>query len=185
MARWTPDAPGRLLQAALELFEERGYDGTTVADIAARAGLTERTFFRYFTDKREVLMSGADDMRARLTDAIVTGEPGARPFDLTVAAIRGAGEFFDERRPWSRRRQAVLTANPALMERELIKLATLTRACGAALQERGVPEPTAGLAAQAGIAVFQTAFGRWIADEEDTPFGDFVDEAAAELRRVV
>src|SRR6516165_2707757 len=123
MARWKPDAPGRLAQAAMELYVAQGYDNTTVAEIAARAGLTERTFFRHFTDKREVLFRGSEALRDTLVAAIDSAPAGASPLATVTAALDAAGAVFIPE--LARRRQAVILANPELQERELIKLATL------------------------------------------------------------
>ena len=116
MGRWEPNARGRLEQAALELYVERGFEQTTVAEIAERAGLTERTFFRYFADKREVLFAGADVLQELLVSAVV-GAPGSvAPLEAVAAALEAAGPLLQERREYSRRRQAVIDANAALQE---------------------------------------------------------------------
>ena len=161
MTRWEPNASGRLGLAALELYRERGYDQTTVAEIAKRAGLTERTFFRYFADKREVLFHGSGLLQERLVQGIEDAAPALSPIDAVGAALEAAACPFDEARDFALRRQAIIAANPELQERELIKLATLAAALADALRKRGVPDPAASLAAEAGIAVFKIAFQRW------------------------
>src|SRR5438105_15155446 len=128
MARWEPDARGRLERAAMELFLERGYVHTTVAEIAARAGLTERTFFRYFADKREVLFWGAGALRELLVSAVASAPDSASPIDAVAAALEAAGALLQERREFARQRQSVIAANTELQERELIKLASLSAA---------------------------------------------------------
>ena len=171
MGRWEPNARGRLEQAAMDLFIERGFEQVTVAEIAGRAGLTERTFFRYFADKREVLFWGQDALRELLVDA-VAGAPGSvAPIDAVAAALEAASAGLQERREYSRQRQAVIAANPELQERELIKLASLSAALADALRRRGVTEPAASLAAEAGIAVFRIAIERWQNDtgQRDLP----------------
>ena len=91
MGRWEPDARGRLMQAALELYGERGFEQTTVAEIAQRAGLTERTFFRHFADKREVLFSGeVDDL---VLSALADARPSAAPIDAIVLRPGGSRRF--------------------------------------------------------------------------------------------
>ena len=168
MGRWQPDSRGRLEQAALALYGERGFENTTVAEIAARAGLTERTFFRYFADKREVLFWGASALQELLVSA-VAGAPGsAAPMEAVAVALEAAGALLQERRESARQRQAVIAANTELRERELIKLASLASALGDALRRRGVGGPAASLSAEAGIAVFKVAFERWV-DESDQP----------------
>ena len=138
MGRWEPDARGRLEQAALELYGERGFDHTTVAEIAERAGLTERTFFRHFADKREVLFGGAGALQELLVSAVADAPDAAAPIDAVAAALEAAGALLQERRELARQRQAVIAANPELQERELIKLASLAAALADALRRRGV-----------------------------------------------
>jgi AcrR family transcriptional regulator len=167
MTRWEPNASGRLGLAALELYSERGYDQTTVAEIAKRAGLTERTFFRYFADKREVLFYGSGMLQERLVQGIDEAAPALSPIDAVGAALEAAAGPFEEARDFALRRQAIVAANPELQERELIKLAALAAALADALRRRGVADPAASLAAEAGIAVFKIAFLRW-ADEAGT-----------------
>ena len=167
MTRWEPNASGRLQRAALELYSERGYDQTTVAEIAKRAGLTERTFFRYFADKREVLFYGAGMLQDRLVQGIEDAPDGLPPLAVVGAALEAAVGPFEEASDFSRRRQAIITANPELQERELIKLAALAAALADALRGRGVSDPAASLAAEAGIAVFKIAFLRWAAQPGD------------------
>ena len=155
MARWEPDGRGRLVQAALELFGEKGFEHTTVAEIAEHAGLTERTFFRYFTDKREVLFWGAAALQELLVSTVESAPPSAAPIDVVAAAIEAAGAVLQERRDISRRRQAVIAASAELRERELIKLAAFAAALADALRRRGVARSAAVLTAEAGIAVFR------------------------------
>jgi AcrR family transcriptional regulator len=164
MGRWEPDARGRLVRAALELFVERGYEQATVAEIARRAGLTERTFFRHFTDKREVLFWGAGALQELIVDTVAAAPEAAAPIEAVTAAFEAAGVMLGENRDFSRQRQAVIAANPELQERELIKLATLAAAAAAALRQRGVPGQAASLAAEAGVTVFKIAFERWVGE---------------------
>jgi AcrR family transcriptional regulator len=183
MGRWEPNAEQRFLVAAIELFKEVGFEGTTVAAIAQRAGLTARTFFRYFTDKREVLFKGSEQLQQTMVDALAQAPADASAIDAVAAALATAGEFFTgERRPYARVRHAVIAANPELHERELIKLATLSGALADALRLPGVQEPDASLVAEAGIAVFRVAFGQWIADAEDRAYAEIVSEALVRLR---
>src|SRR5665213_3197745 len=125
MPRWEPDSRGRLEQAAHALYGERGFENTTVAEIAERAGVTERTFFRYFADKREVLFGGAGTLQELLVSAVASSPDSAAPIDAVVAALEAAGALLQERHEAARQRQAVIVANTELRERELIKLATL------------------------------------------------------------
>jgi len=169
MSRWEPNARGRLEQAALELYREHGFDQTTVAEIAERAGLTERTFFRYFADKREVLFWGQGALQEIYVTAIADAPDSATPIEAVAAALQAATPVFRDRHERARQRQAVIAANPGLQERELLKRATLASAMAGALRQRGVAEPTASLAAEAGALAFKTAYARWVsaADEQD------------------
>ena len=169
MSRWEPNARARLEQAALELYRERGFDQITAAEIAERAGLTERTFFRYFADKREMLFSGQDRLRALYVSAIAAAPDFAAPLDMVAAALEAAVPVFRERHALVRERQAVIDANPGLQERELLKRAALASAIAEALRRRGVVDPAARLAAEVGVIAFSAAFARWVSapDEQD------------------
>jgi AcrR family transcriptional regulator len=184
MGRWEPNARGRLEQAALELYLERGFEQATVAEIAERAGLTERTFFRHFADKREVLFAGAGALQELLVTAVADAPDSVPPLEAITAALEAAGAVLQERRDYSRRRQAVIDANPALQERELIKLAALASALADALRRRGVTDPAAGLTAEAGIAVFKIAFERWVNGTGQPDLPRLIRESLGELRAV-
>ena len=189
MTRWEPNARGRLELAALELYSERGYDQTTVAEIARRAGLTERTFFRHFADKREVLFYGSGMLRDGLVKGIEDAPAGLPPIDAVGAALEAvADSLFEERRDRARQRQAIVVATPELQERELIKMATLSAAVAGALRRRGVTDPGASLAAEAGVAVFRVAFQRWVGQAADDPAGQtlaqLIRQSLAELKAV-
>ncbi len=184
MGRWEPNARGRLEQAALELYVERGYEQTTVAEIAERAGLTERTFFRHFADKREVLFAGAGALQELLVTAVAGAPDAVAPLEAVAAALEAAGALLQERREYSRRRQSVIDANPALQERELIKLAALASALAGPLRRRGVTGPAASLTAEAGIAVFKIAFERWISETGQSDLPRLIRESLDELRTV-
>jgi len=166
MGRWEPNASGRLREAALDLYLERGFDQTTVADIAERAGLTARTFFRYFADKREVLFAGSTSLEDHLLAAVEGAPRSASAMDAVAAGLDAIAGVLPER-DYARRRRAVITANPELQERELIKMATLSAALAGGLRRRGIPDPDASLAAEAGIAVFRVAFDRWVTGSDD------------------
>jgi AcrR family transcriptional regulator len=182
MGRWEPDAQGRMIRAAIELFAERGFDQTTAGDIAERAGVTERTFFRHFTDKREVLFDGSETMQRATYDAIVTAPAEDSPLDAALAGMVAAGHLLRDRHDHAVRRSRIVAANPSLQERELLKLAAMTEATGKALRERGVSDPTASLAAHSAVTVFQVAFARWVSEDEPPDFADCIAEAAAALR---
>lgn len=185
MGRWAPDARGRLALAAMELYGERGFDRTTVAEIAERAGLTERTFFRHFADKREVLFWGAAELQELLVGEVDRAPASLSPIDSVIGALEAtASALFEERREGARKRQAIIAANAELQERELIKMAALVSALADALHRRGVPDPTARLAAEAGIAVFKIAFERWVGDAGQQTLSLCIAEAADELKQV-
>jgi AcrR family transcriptional regulator len=187
MGRWEPDAVGRLQLAAMELYTERGFEQTTVAEIAVRAGLTERTFFRYFADKREVLFAGSASLQELLVSTLASTPDSAAPIDAIATALAAAGDLIGQRRDYSRARQAVISANADLQERELIKLASLAAALAHTLRLRGVADPAASLTAEAGIAVFKIAFERWIAEPDDAEvrgFTQLIEDSLAQLKAV-
>jgi len=183
VGRWAEDANGRLRAAAMQLYVERGFDDTTVADIAAKAGVTARTFFRHFADKREVLFDGSERLQQLMVESLSEAPADASPLDAVAAALIKAGDFFDdERRPFARLRSRVIAAHPDLHERELIKLARLSAALAAALRGRGIDEPDASLAAEAGIAVFRIAFMQWVAESEARGYAEIVNQSLARLK---
>lgn len=184
MGRWEPNAHGRLEQAAIELYIERGFEQTTVAEIAKVAGLTERTFFRYFVDKREVLFWGAGALQELLVKTVLDAPRSEGPISVISAAIQAAGAVFQERREGVLLRQRVIGANPELQERELIKLAFLATALADALRKRGVKEPSASLSAEAGIAVLKIAFQRWVREAGSHDLGQLIRDLFAELKTV-
>jgi AcrR family transcriptional regulator len=184
VSRWEPDARGRLQEAALALYGERGFEQTTVAEIARRAGLTERTFFRHFADKREVLFYGSGALQDLLVSAVADAPATASPMTAVAVGLDAITAIFTGRRDGSRQRQAVINANAELQERELIKLATLASALATTLRERGVADPAASLAAEAGIAVFKIAFGRWIAEDSAPDLPQLMRESLGELKTV-
>jgi AcrR family transcriptional regulator len=177
MARWEGDAAGRLREAAMRLYVEQGYEQTTVAQIAAQAGVTARTFFRHFTDKREVLFAGASVLREGVMRALEAAPAGASPREVVAAALEAAGTLLGQQREHSRLRQTVIEANDELRERELIKMATMAAAMAAGLRERGVAEPDATLAAEAGTVVLRVAFEAWVAARDDASLNDYMRDA--------
>jgi AcrR family transcriptional regulator len=185
MARWKPDARARLEKAALALYKERGFAQTTVAEIAERAGLTERTFFRYFADKREVLFSGADGLREQLVGALDDAPESLSPIDAVGAAVEATAGLFERRRDFARKRQDVISQNSELQEREHIKLASLASAVADALRRRGIEDPAASLAAEMGITVFRVAFDRWINPKNRCGFAQVISESLNELKLVI
>ncbi len=184
MTRWEPNGRGRLELAALALYGERGFENTTVAEIAARAGLTERTFFRHFADKREVLFSGADALQELLVSNVAAAPDSIAPIDAVGAALEAAGALLQQRRAYARQRQAIIAANTELQERELIKLASLASATSDTLRRRGVSDPAASLTAEAGIAVFRIAFERWVQETNQRDLPELIRDSLDELKAV-
>jgi AcrR family transcriptional regulator len=166
----------------MELYVARGFENTTVAEIAESAGLTERTFFRHFADKREVLFSGSAALQELLAEHVAGAPDNAAPIVAVTAALEAAGAVLQERGDWSRQRQAVIAANAELRERELIKLAALASAIADALRRRGVKDPAASLTAEAGIAAFKVAFERWIQRPSNRNLPRLIRESLDQLK---
>lgn len=185
MSRWKPDAEGRLIKAAITLFDEQGYDETTVAGIAEAVGLTKRTFFRYFSDKREVLFNGSHELMDRWIDGIDAAPPDAGAMAAVNAGLDEVAAMFADRHTFARMRSRIIAANPELQERELIKLQSLASAIEAALVHRGVAANAAILASQAGVTVFHVAFARWVDQDDPAAFRRLMDESLEELRSVI
>jgi AcrR family transcriptional regulator len=184
MGRWQPDARGRLQQAALALYGERGYEETTVAEIAERAGLTKRTFFRYFTDKREVLFWGSELLEQQMVAAIEAAPASASALGMIGAALDAAAVRFEEVREFAGPRRRIIASSPELTERELIKAASLAAAMAQALRARGFGDTAAALAAHTGVTIMHIAFGQWADDPDKTPFQHIARDALAQLREI-
>lgn len=168
----------------MNLYSERGFEQTTVAEIARRAGLVERTFFRHFTDKREVLFGGAAMLSDYLVDNVANAPAAVAPIDAIAAAFEASSCFFQDRRDLVRQRQNVIDTNVDLQERELIKLASLASALAVALRRRGVSDPAASLAAEAGVAVFKIAFNCWIGDADRAELSTIIRKSFDNLKSV-
>jgi AcrR family transcriptional regulator len=164
----------------MQLYVERGFDQTTVADIAQRAGLTPRTFFRYFADKREVLFAGSTHLQDQLVAAVVQAPRSASPMEAIAAALDAAASVLGQRRAYSRQRQSVIEATAELRERELIKMASLSTA----LAEGDVAEPEASLAAEVGIVVLRVAFGQWLRETHPADLAQTMRESLRRLKAV-
>jgi AcrR family transcriptional regulator len=169
----------------MELFDERGFEATTVADIAERAGLTKRTFFRHFADKREVLFSGTEPLKAKFVEAIAAAPADAAPLDAIAAGLDAMADLFAGiEGDGPRKRQAIINANPELQERELVKMIGFAAAGAAALRDRGVAEPAASLAAEAGIAVLRVAFEQWVDGPKGQDIHALIRASLGELKAV-
>lgn len=172
------------MQAAFALYGERGFEQTTVAEIAERAGLTERTFFRHFADKREVLFAGAEALQEVLVSTVAEAPRSLAPIDAAAAGLEAAGAFIQEGGDLARQRQAIIASSAELQERELIKLASLAAALAEALRERGVEDPVASLTAEAGIAVFKVAFERYVEESNQRDLPRLIRESLEQLKAV-
>jgi AcrR family transcriptional regulator len=171
MSRWAPDARERLETAALELFAENGYEETTVAQIAERAGLNRATFFRHFADKREVLFGGEDLLAGLFAEGIRDALPGATLTECLRAALAAAGPVMTaQQRAKAVQRVRAIMGNTELQERGLLKHARIARSISAALRERGIDELTARLGAEVGMLAFGIAVERWLRADTDEPF---------------
>ena len=182
MARWAANPRERLARAALDLFVERSYDTTTVTDIAARAGLTKSTFFRHFTDKRDVLFGGQDDMIATLTTSVAAAPPGQTPLTCVMALLDALGAYFPpEQRALVVMRSTVIRGDPELRERELLKRAQLVTAIEDALRSRGLDDLTARLTATIGMLAFEIGYDRWAATANEETLTSHAMQALNEL----
>ena len=184
MPRWEPDAVGRLQQAALALFAERGYADVTVADIADRAGLTKRTFFNHFADKREVLFAGSKDFDASMIGHLTAAEPSLDPIEAAVLALTRSGLELATYSQYAAARRDLIASSTELQERNLIKTAALAASIAGCLRARQVPGRTAALAAQAAVSVFMTAFDDWV-DNPSADLNTLMQQTLADLRQAV
>ncbi len=182
MGRWEPDTRTRMASAAVELFAERGFDQTTAGDIATRAGVTERTFFRHFADKREVLFDGSNTLQGVVLAAMDSCPRGLPGIEVVATAFAATADFFDGRVDYALRRAAVIDASGSLRERELRKLDMLADAVAARLEERGTPAGPAAVIAEVGVAVFKVAFAQWVSAGAVRSLGTYVEDAVADLR---
>ncbi|MBE8519965.1 TetR/AcrR family transcriptional regulator [Amycolatopsis sp. H6(2020)] len=182
MARWDPGTADRLRKAALELYAEHGYDAVTITQIAERAGITRRSYFRYFPDKREVLFAGSEQLPPAVAEAVLAAEEGESPLRTALAALAEVGTRVTQLVDPSPERRAVIAATPELRERERSKAAAITSAIREGLERRGTrPEP-AKAAAQVATIVFGDAFDRWIDAAGKRDFPACLKTAAATLR---
>jgi AcrR family transcriptional regulator len=186
MPRWQPDGRERLVLAALQLFSEQGYDETTVAEIAERAGLTKSTFFRHFPDKRDVLSAGQETLSRLLVEGIESAPPQATPLTAVAAGLQRAasamGPFNRDLAPLMR---AAIAANTELRDRAALKQVGLAAAMASALIDRGVPESTASVAAELGALAFKQAYAAWAETDEDQDLAELCCATLDQLRTTV
>lgn len=187
MARWEPGARDRLVVAAVDLFVEQGYDATTVAQIAERAGVTKSTFFRYFPDKRELLAAGQQTLSQLLAEGIADAPADAAPLAAVAAGLeRASSAMGPMNRRIGPRLSAAVAASTELQERDALKSVGLAVAMSDALAARGVAESVAHLAAEMGVLAFKQGFAQWIAtdpaDDDDAGFAPYALAALQALR---
>ncbi|GAA2014123.1 helix-turn-helix transcriptional regulator [Nakamurella flavida] len=184
MGRWEPGATQRLVVAAVDLFTEQGYDATTVAQIAERAGVTRSTFFRHFADKRELLVAGQETLSRLLADGIAEAPDGASPLEAVAVGLdRASSEMGPVNRDLGPRLSAAVAASTELQERDALKSVGMAAAMTAALVARGIPDPTAHLAAELGVLAFKRGYAAWSTGERDgTGLAPHALAALAELR---
>ena len=182
MPRWDPEAAQRLQTAAIELFLELGYENVTVSQIADRAGLTRRTFSRYFKDKRDVLFAGSEELPPTLAAAVLAADPALSPYAaLITALVDVSAELANRVAPLAAQRRAVVARSPELQERGRTKFAEVTVALAAALGKRGVDSDNARLLASVGVAIFQSGFDRWVDNPDAASLPMRIREAAEQL----
>ncbi len=183
MPRWEPGVRERLVVAAVELFTEQGYDDTTVAEIAARAGTTKSTFFRYFPDKRELLVAGQETLSRLLAEGIAEAPEGATPLQAVAVGLdRASNAMGPLNRELGPRLKAAVAASTELQERDALKRVGLAAAMTTALVERGVPGPTAQVAAELGVLAFKRGYAEWSDSTGDAALGTCLRTALDELR---
>lgn len=186
MGRWQPGTRERLERAALDLFLEQGFTETTVPQITARAGLTTRTFFRHFADKREVLFSGEESVPDRIAHLMTEAPPSLGPMELIDACLAPAATQIFEGRSldYVLRRRAVIDAEPALHERELRKFSLLSQALEQGFRDRGVDDLSARVAAELAVTIFRIAVTRWLEQRGETDLPDVINETSAAVRHL-
>jgi AcrR family transcriptional regulator len=182
MARWQPDTRRRLQIAATELYAEQGYDRTTIAEIVERAGLTQRTFYRHFGDKREVLFGNEGGLTDELTAAVDGAPAGASMRDAIAAGLGALVASLEPRRAELVQREAIIAGQPELRERELMKLSSWTAALTQALVRRGEEPAAAALGAEVSIAVLRVAAGRWLEGDDHGDLAALLDAAFTDVR---
>jgi AcrR family transcriptional regulator len=182
VVRWEPDAYGRLRQAALDLFTEQGFEDTTVAQIAERAGLNRRTFFHHFADKREVVFSGSKEVEELIVTQTRAQPASVDPLHAAAAGLRSAADtVFEQQRETAAKRGRIVAASPELQERETLKRATLAAAIAAALRDRGTADQAAVVAGWSAVAVFYVALARWTQTADPRPLAQLIDEILEEF----
>lgn len=185
MARWEPGARERLVVAAVDLFTEQGYDATTVAQIAERAGVTKSTLFRHFPDKREILVAGQETLSRLMSEGIAEAPADATPLQAVMVGLERVSEAMGQmNRDLGPRMKAAIAASSELQERDALKSVGLVAAMTTALIARGVPDPTAHLAAELGVLAFKRGYTQWSIEDRDSghELAHYMIAALEELR---
>ncbi len=186
MARWDPQAEERLRTAAIELFLQYGYENVTVAQIADHAGLTRRTFSRYFTDKRDVLFAGSERLPGLLAEALGRADPELTAFEALLTAFAEVGAVLGTQvAAHAAQRRDVIAHSPELQERGRTKFAAVTDALAEVLRQRGSSAASAALLAEVGVAIFRSGFDRWVDDPGTDGLSARLREAGADLAGAV
>jgi AcrR family transcriptional regulator len=181
MGRWEPDARDRLERAALDLFRQHGFDRVTVPEITARAGLTTRTFFRHFADKREVLFADADQMPALAARLVLDAPPGLGPAGVVAHGLPALASAFEGRLDQLKQRKAVIDRHDGLRERELRKMEGLVAAIAEAFRGRGVDDLTAAVVAETAVGVVKVALRRWIDSDGQEPLRTIMTDSLTRI----
>jgi AcrR family transcriptional regulator len=169
--------------AAVDLFTEQGYDATTVAQIAERAGITRSTFFRYFPDKRDVLVAGQETLSGLLAEGITEAPEGASPLEAVAAGLERAASIMGPlNRELGPRLTAAVAASAELQERDALKSVGLAAAMTTALLQRGVAGPLAQLAGELGVLAFRRGYRDWVEADGQEGLAGFTLAALDELR---
>lgn len=182
MVRKAENARERFEAAAYSLFKKRGYAATTVPEIAAEAGLTERTFYRYFSDKREVMFWRAGDHQVKIVGEIASTQADGHPLTIVAHAFESVAPFIDGHRPIVKLRQLLISTHGDLQERELMKLHGLASATDQALRQRGLPPSFSRAVAEIGVAVWKVALENWRSDEGEQSFSQHVQAVLGDFR---
>ena len=186
MTRWDPQAEERLRTAAIELFLELGYENVTVAQVADRAGLTRRTFSRYFADKPAVLFAGSEQLPGLVAEALSHADPQLSPFEALLTALADVGAVLGTQvAPHAMQRREIIVRSPELQERGRTKSAALADALATELMHRGSNPATATLLADVGVAIFRTGFNRWVDNPDDNDLAAYLRETGAQLADAV
>jgi AcrR family transcriptional regulator len=181
VGRWSPDARGRLEGAALELFVERGFAHVTAVEIAERAGVTERTFFRHYPTKEEVLFADGDRLIAAIVEAVESPPPGSSMRTVMTSVADRLGELFQAGRSSQQKRARIIAAEPALQERELLKQEHWGAAVASAIERRGIPPLRAALLGSMMTGLFRVVYGEWLRERTSTSLADRLHAALDEL----